>query len=77
MPYCLVHDFIPKDYNLNQQSQTYGPLTDLTPVTECGLAQLSQNFLFKVFFVMDAKGQKGLISLDINIQQMSTDTTWQ
>jgi len=54
-----------------------GPLTDLTPVTECGLAQCHKTFYCKVFFVVDVKGQKGLMSLDINIQQMSTDTTWQ
>lgn len=38
---------------------------------------VSQDFLFKVMFVMDVTGQKGLMSLDINLQQMSTDTTWQ
>ena len=84
MPYCLVHDIITKDYNRNQQSQTCGlPFDFIWPSHRSYSSyrmwsgSMSQNFLFKVFFIMDMKGQKGLMSLDLNIQQMSTDTTWQ
>ena len=55
------------------QLVSYSLFTDLIPIIECGLAQSWSIFWFQMLFIMGLKAEKGMLSLDGNVQHVSRD----
>ena len=72
--FLLTNDKATRDLKQRAcQFVSYSHFTDLIPIIDCGVAQCWSIFWFKIFFIMSMKAEKDMMSMDGNVQHVSSD----